>query len=260
MRDQHDTRAGTVPAGQASRGVHLSRTASFRLLGVIIGLLLVASSLPSPMYLIYQARWHFSATVLIGVFAVYALAVLIALLLFGAISDQVGLRPTLIVSLGTLIVTMGIFSAARSSAWLFVARAIQGLAAGAISAGLIDMHPSGDTRREALVNSSAPPFGMAAGGLICGVLVQYGPWPTVFPYLLMAGATLAGYWPCRRPWCGGAAASAAVCSRGGSGYPAASGLPSRSQPPASSPAGASTASTSRSVPRSPPVCSTAAAT
>ena len=101
---------------------------------------------------------------------------------------------SLLVSLGTPIVTMGIFAAARGTAWLFVARAIQGLttgaATGAISAGLIEMHPSGGTRRAALVNSSAPPFGMAAGGLIGGVLVQYSPWPTVFPYLLMAGATL----------------------------------------------------------------------
>ncbi len=194
MRDIDGGSAGTVLLGGGARERLLSRGMAFWLLGGIMGLLLVASSLPSPMYLIYQARWHFSATVLTGVFAVYAVAVLIALLLFGALSDHVGRRPVLIASLVVLIVTMGLFAAAQNIAWLFIARAIQGLATGAatsaLSAGLIEMHPAGDTRRATLVNSSAPPFGMAAGGLLAGALVQYGPWPTVFPYLLLVGIAL----------------------------------------------------------------------
>src|SRR5579862_4442117 len=104
MFDDHAAMGEWVRGSKKRRERHLSRTAAFWLLGGIMGLLLIASSLPSPMYLIYQARWHFSAAVLTGIFAVYAVAVLAALLLVGAISDQIGRRPIVVASLGLLIV------------------------------------------------------------------------------------------------------------------------------------------------------------
>ena len=52
------------------------------------------SSAPSPLYLVYQERWHFSALTLTLVFATYALGLLVALLTVGGLSDFVwSFRP-----------------------------------------------------------------------------------------------------------------------------------------------------------------------
>lgn len=74
----------------------MPRSPAFWLLALVMGFLMFAAAAPSPMYVIYQARWQFSATTLAIVFAVYALAVLAALVAFGSVSDDLGRRPVLI--------------------------------------------------------------------------------------------------------------------------------------------------------------------
>jgi hypothetical protein len=72
-------------------GIH--RNVPFWTLVVLLGMLLFASSVPSPLYVVYQHEWGFSTIALTGVFAVYALALLGALLVVGSISDHIGRRP-----------------------------------------------------------------------------------------------------------------------------------------------------------------------
>jgi len=81
-----------IPATAASR-LRLGRAAAFWFLSATLGLLLFASSAPSPLYIVYQQRWGFSEITLTSVFAIYALALLLALLIAGAVSDHVGRRP-----------------------------------------------------------------------------------------------------------------------------------------------------------------------
>jgi MFS family permease len=182
-----DTAALDARAG----GMHLPREVAFWLLGAVLGFLLFASSAPSPLYVIYQTRWHFSAAVLTGVFAIYSLGVMLALLLVGALSDVVGRRPVLLVALAAVGAAMALFAAAQAVAWLFAARALQGLATGAatgaIGAALLDLQPSGDTRRGPLVNTAASSIGLASGALVAGLLVTYGPAPTLLIYFLLLG-------------------------------------------------------------------------
>ena len=80
----------------------------------IIGLALFASATPSPLYGIYQQEWHFSTPVLTLVYAVYCFGVLTALLLIGRISDEVGRRPVLTLSLIGLIGAGVLFAVADS--------------------------------------------------------------------------------------------------------------------------------------------------
>jgi hypothetical protein len=49
--------------------------------------LMFAASAPSPLYVVYQARWGFSTPMLTVVFAVYVVALLAALLTVGRLSD-----------------------------------------------------------------------------------------------------------------------------------------------------------------------------
>ncbi len=184
------TRDAVVDRGPA----RLPRTAAFWALGAILLAFLFAASAPSPLYVVYQARWGFSAATLTTVFAVYALALLIALVTVGALSDDVGRRPVLAAALLVEALSMVLFIAADGVGWLLAARAVQGLATGtatgAISASLIDLQPERNPRLGALVNSTAPSVGLATGALGSGLLVQFAPAPTtlVFAALVVAFA------------------------------------------------------------------------
>src|SRR2546430_14414583 len=70
-----------------------SRAASFWLLATVLAFMLFAASAPSPLYVVYQARWHFSSLTLTAIFGVYVLALLAMLLITGRLSDHLGRRP-----------------------------------------------------------------------------------------------------------------------------------------------------------------------
>jgi MFS family permease len=182
----------------------LGRVPAFWLLASTLALFLFASSAPSPLYIVYQAKWGFSAIVLTGVFAVYALGLLAALIVAGSLSDHLGRRPTLLLALLLEVLGMLLFAEAQSVAWLFAARILQGVATGvataAISAALIDLQPPHRQRLGALLAASAPMTGLAAGALGSGLLVEYGPEPTRLVYWLLLGAfALAALGACAIP-------------------------------------------------------------
>jgi hypothetical protein len=97
------------------RRLAVPREAGFWLLAVVFTITMLGTTLPTPLYVIYQAQWHFSAAVVTVIFAVYAAGVLIALLLAGRSSDQAGRRPVLAVALGcSTLSTVGLRRGARA--------------------------------------------------------------------------------------------------------------------------------------------------
>jgi predicted MFS family arabinose efflux permease len=172
--------------------VRLGRRTSFWLLAGTLCLLLFASSAPSPLYVVYQAEWHFSPITLTSVFAVYAIALLASLVIAGSVSDHVGRRPTLLFALAIELIGMLLFAEAQGVAWLFVARIVQGVATGiamgTISASLIDLEPDERPRLGSTLGVAAPLAGLAFGALAAGVLVEYGPDPTRLIFWLLAAS------------------------------------------------------------------------
>jgi len=168
----------------------------------VIGLCLFASVVPSPLYRSYAVRWHFSPLTLTLIFATYAFGVLAALLLAGRVSDQVGRRPVLLVSLATLMVSSVLYIAADATAWLFLARGVQGIATGAAistaSAALLDLHTRRDPVGVGLMNGVASATGLGLGSLVSSALVQAGAAPYTLPYVvvlvLLAVALAGAYW------------------------------------------------------------------
>ena len=57
-----------------------------------LAIMFVGAVLPTPLYPLYQQRFGFSNLVLTLIYAVYVLGNLVALLIFGRLSDQVGRR------------------------------------------------------------------------------------------------------------------------------------------------------------------------
>ena len=160
----------------------LNHRAALMLNALILFTFLGASSAPSPLYGVYRAIWGFSALTLTVVFSSYAFALLLALLLFGALSDYLGRKPVLLWALVIEIASAMLFWDAQSVIWLLAARTVQGfatgMAIGALNAGLLDLH----RERGAFVNSVAPLLGMAAGAFGTAVLVQFAPAPTKLIY------------------------------------------------------------------------------
>jgi predicted MFS family arabinose efflux permease len=167
----------------------LSPPVAYALVSSVIGLALFASVTPSPLYGIYRELWGFSPLVLTLVYATYAFGVLATLILAGRVSDEVGRRPVLLASLGTLMATTVVFMAADSVVWLFVARGLQGLATGlalgAASAAMLDLHPRRDPAAVGLANGVLSAGGIGLGMLASATIVELLPAPRVLPYVLL---------------------------------------------------------------------------
>lgn len=185
-----------APTDRSGRRTHVRcpRRVGFWLVGLTVLMVLSASSAPSPLYVVYQQRLGFSAATLTVVFASYALALLIALVTVGGVSDFVGRRPVLVAALVLEAVSMVAFLLAGDVSALVLARVLQGLATGAAtgvaSAALVDLQPDG-SQLGALVNSTASTGGLAVGAIGSGLLVQDAPAPTTLVFIvLLAGFVL----------------------------------------------------------------------
>jgi MFS family permease len=156
--------------------------------------LMAGANLATPLYAVYAERFHFSPLVLTAIFATYAIVLVPALVLFGRLSDRFGRRPVVVGGLATACVGLALFAAAQGAAWLFAARAVQGLAVGMISgaatAALVELDPERSRRRAALGAGLAQAGGSALGPLAAGLLAEWAPDPLRLCYLVTLGLTL----------------------------------------------------------------------
>jgi MFS family permease len=114
-----------APPAELSRRA-TRRRAGFWLLAFVFAAAMLGTTLPTPLYVIYQARWHFSAAMVTVIFAVYAVAVLATLLLAGRSSDQAGRKSVLAVALGISVLSTVAFIFAPDEGVLLVAGSCPG--------------------------------------------------------------------------------------------------------------------------------------
>jgi MFS family permease len=177
-------RAATDPGGTAGR---LARW-RFWAVAYTLLILLTGTNLPTPLYHGYAERFGFSPLTVTLIFAAYAAVLIPSLLVAGPLADAVGGRAVLIPAVALAALGSLAFALAEGTAWLYVARVLQGVAlgaaSGALTAALSALEPRGRRHRAALVSTAASMGGLGLGPLLAGLIAQYGPAPRVLPFIV----------------------------------------------------------------------------
>lgn len=149
---------------------------------------MAGTTLPTPLYSLYQEKFGFGELIVTVVYAVYAFGVIGALLLAGNASDAVGRRPVLLAGLGFAAASAVCFLCATGLGWLYAGRLASGLSAGlftgAATVYVMELAPPGGASRATFVATAANMGGLGCGPLLAGVLAQYAAWPLYLPFAL----------------------------------------------------------------------------
>ncbi len=168
---------------------------AYPVLLVVIALGLGISAAPSPLYGIYAAEWGYEPITTTIVFAAYAAAALVSVLVTGSISDRYGRRPLLIAATTGLVLGNVVFALAGAVPALIVARVVHGLSVGAIvvvgSAALLDMRPA-DGAATGRRTGVAFNVGIFLTVLATSIDAEYGAAPLVVPYVVLGTLSALG--------------------------------------------------------------------
>lgn len=166
----------------------LSGGRAFAALAFTFALTMMGTTLPTPMYVIYQDRFGFSITMSTVIFATYAFGVLAALLAFGRWSDTLGRRPLLLAGLAAAITSDVVFLIAENTDTLLVGRVLSGISAGIFvgtaTAAIVEAAPTAWRSRAALIATAANIGGLGLGPLVAGALVDWLPWDVHLAFIV----------------------------------------------------------------------------
>jgi MFS family permease len=146
---------------------------------IAAGALLIAmlgTTLPTPLYAIYQQRLGFDASWLTIIFSIYAAGVIAALLAVGSWSDRLGRRPMLLAGLLMGAISAGIFLCTDSITGLLIGRLFSGLSAGIMTGtatvAVIELAPK-TFKNATLMATAANMLGLGIGPLLAGFTSQH---------------------------------------------------------------------------------------
>ncbi|MFF5147997.1 MFS transporter [Streptomyces sp. NPDC013157] len=183
--------SGPPRFGERPRRPAPPRGAAFWLVALAFAVTMLGTTLPTPLYVLYQHRLGFSTAMTTVIFAAYAVGVLTALVLFGRASDVVGRRRTLLPGLACAALSGLLFLGADNLPLLIAGRVLSGLSAGIFTgtatATLVDLADADDKERATLVATAANMGGLGAGPLLSGLLAQLAPMPLRLPFEVHLG-------------------------------------------------------------------------
>lgn len=152
---------------------------------------MIGTTLPTPLYPIYEQQIGFSALVVTLVFAAYGVGVLFALLFVAPLSDRYGRRALLRPGIALAALSSGVFVLAHGLPLLFLGRILSGLSAGIFTgtatAAIVELAPPGHRARATLLAAVVNIGGLGVGPLLAGALAEVAPDPLRLPYLVHLG-------------------------------------------------------------------------
>lgn len=187
----------TAPAQRRER----SRGRSFAAAALAFAVVMLGTTLPTPLYAIYAAELGFGVVTTTVIFAIYAAGVIAALIVFGRWSDAVGRRPLLLAGALLSAASAVVFLTAGPVWQLMIGRVLSGLSAGiyagAATAAIIELAPGRWQGRAPAIATAANIGGLGLGPLIAGLLAQFAPAPLRLPFaldLVLLAPVLVGIW------------------------------------------------------------------
>lgn len=144
-----------------------------------------------PLLPLYAEKFGANAAVIGWLLASYLIAQALCAPMLGRLSDRIGRRPVLIAALVGSAVSFTLLGAAKTLAWLFVARVLGGVTGGSISAAksyIADVTTPENRAKGMGVLGAGIGLGYVLGPAIGGVLMVHEP---ALPYFLAAGLALA---------------------------------------------------------------------
>jgi MFS family permease len=180
--------------------VTLPRDATRRRLDALtLGLFTVAlgTNIPTPLLLVYRRTLDLSDADLTAVFGCYAIGLIAALTVSGAVSDRFG-RRALVLPFAVLagLVSLLFLPAAGHLPLLYTCRLLQGVVSGVVfsvaNAWLQELAGPGGQQSAATRGAVSTSLGFAVAPAMSGVLAQYGPAPTTLPYLVHVAVLVLG--------------------------------------------------------------------
>jgi MFS family permease len=170
----------------SGRRARLTRRGGFLVAAYAFAVAMLGTTLPTPLYGLYQEQLGFSELMVTVIFATYAVGVIASLLLFGRLSDEIGRRGALLPGLGLSALSAVAFLLAHGLAPLLVGRLLSGLSAGIFTgtatATLIDLAAPNRRARATLVATIANMGGLGCGPLLAGLLAQWAGSPLHVPF------------------------------------------------------------------------------
>src|SRR4051794_2648284 len=155
------------------------RRRGFVIVAVAFTVTMAGTTLPTPLYPIYQQELGFSELTITVIFATYAAGVISALILFGNLSDEIGRKRTLLPGLAASAASAVVFLLADGLPALLLARFLSGASAGIFTgtatATLVALAARDGRDRAALVATAANLGGLGLGPLVAGVLADLFP-------------------------------------------------------------------------------------
>jgi MFS family permease len=189
-----------VSAESGIRAVPRRHHRAFWIVGYVFAVTMAFTTLPAPLYVLYQARDGFDTFMITVIFAAYALGVAGSLYLFGHLSDWAGRRRMVLLAVLTNMIAGVLFLTWPTTAGLIVARLVSGVSVGMLTATatayLNELHaaarPDAPPTRSEVVSTAANLGGLGLGALLSGLLAQYAGHALVIPYLVSEAMMLLG--------------------------------------------------------------------
>ena len=169
-------------------GAVVSRNIGFGLVAYAFLVTMMGTTLPTPLYPLYEQRYSFGELMVTVIFAVYALGVIAGLLVFGNLSDEIGRKPVLLTGLAFSAISALLFVFAGSLVPIFAGRVVSGLSAGVFTgtatAMLVDLAPGGRRRMASFVAVVVNLGGLGLGTLLSGLLADHARSPLRLPFIV----------------------------------------------------------------------------
>jgi MFS family permease len=185
---------------QGRRGHSRRHGTGFWIAGYAFAVTMAFSTVPAPLYVLYQARDRFGSLMVTVIFAAYAVGVVASLFLVGHLSDWLGRRRIALLAVGISMLAGVAFLAWPEVPGLIVGRVIAGISVGMLTATatayLSELHaaarPGRPPARAEITATAANLGGLGLGALLAGLLAQYAVAPLLLPYLVGEALMAAG--------------------------------------------------------------------